>query len=237
MAMAITGATVVAPGAAVALRDVSKLSMSSSRSGTASFFSSFRTQGTTPPHVIRASGIRSKVARVVAVRPAASHEADPGAEEQRSARREVLAGLLAVGAALAASTTTREAYAFSGPGGDGAKETADKAADLLKAGDDLNVNEAPSRVGPGRIEDAAKSAKSIAQQAGAGSGANPSGIADDAVTKAREKLDEGKARFGDLFKGKVGSSSDIGDKASNLAGDAQNLANKAVSGAQDKVRF
>ncbi len=85
-------------------------------------------------------------------------------QEQRSARREVLAGLLAVGAALAASTTTREAYAFSGPGGDGAKETADKAADLLKAGDDLNVNEAPSRVGPGRIEDAAKSAKSVAQQ-------------------------------------------------------------------------
>lgn len=81
MAMAITGATVVAPGAAVALRDVSKLSMSSSSSGTASFFSSFRTQGTTPPHVmIRASGIRSKVTRVVAVRPAASHEADPGAE-------------------------------------------------------------------------------------------------------------------------------------------------------------
>jgi hypothetical protein len=74
-------------------------------------------------------------------------------------------------------------------------------------------------------------------RAGAGSGANPSGIADDAVTKAREKLNEGKARFGDLFKGKVGSSSDIGDKASNLAGDAQNLANKAVSGAQDKVRF
>ncbi|KAH9561703.1 hypothetical protein CY35_05G037300 [Sphagnum magellanicum] len=242
MAMAITGATVVAPAAAVALRDVSKLSMSSSSSssssGTASFFSSFCTQGTTPPHVmIRASGIRSKVTRVVAVRPAASHEADPGAEEQRSARREVLAGLLAVGAALAASTTTREAYAISGPGGDGAKETADKALDLLKAGDDLNVNEAPSRVGPGRIEDAAKSAKSVAQQAGAGSGANPSGIADDAVTKAREKLNEGKARFGDLFKGKVGSASDISDKASNLAGDAQNLANKAVSGAQNKVRF
>jgi hypothetical protein len=40
-------------------------------------------------------------------------------------------------------------------------------------------------------------------RAGAGSGANPSGIADDAVTKAREKLNEGKARFGDLFKGKV----------------------------------
>jgi hypothetical protein len=230
MAMAITGVAVVAPAAAVALRDVSKLSISSS--------SSFCTQGTTPPHLmIRASGIRSKVTRVVAVRPAASHEADPGAEEQCSARREVLAGLLAVGAALAASTTTREAYAISGPGGDGAKETADKASDLLKAGDDLNVNEAPSRVGPGRIEDAAKSAKSIAQQAGAGSGANPSGIADDAVTKAREKLNEGKARFGDLFKEKVGSTSDIGDKASNLAGDAKNLANKAVSGAQDKVRF
>jgi hypothetical protein len=40
-------------------------------------------------------------------------------------------------------------------------------------------------------------------RAGAGSGANPSGIADDAVTKAREKLNEGKARFGDLFKDKV----------------------------------
>ncbi len=86
MAMAITSATVVAPAAAVALRDVSKLSMSSSSSSSssgtaASFFSSFCTQGTTPPHVmIRASGIRSKVTRVVAVRPAASHEADPGAE-------------------------------------------------------------------------------------------------------------------------------------------------------------
>jgi hypothetical protein len=82
MAMAITGVTVVAPAAAVALRDVSKLSSSSSSSsGTASFFSSFCTQGTTPPHVmIRASGIRSKGTRVVAVRPAASHEADPGAE-------------------------------------------------------------------------------------------------------------------------------------------------------------
>jgi len=41
----------------------------------------------------------------------------------------------------------------------------------------------------------------------------------------------------ECFCEQVGSSSDIGDKASNLAGDAQNLANKAVSGAQDKVRF
>ncbi len=70
MAMAITGAIVVAPAAAVALRDVSKLSISSSSSSC-----------TTPPHgMIRASGIRSKVTRVVAVRPAASHEADPGVE-------------------------------------------------------------------------------------------------------------------------------------------------------------
>ncbi len=41
----------------------------------------------------------------------------------------------------------------------------------------------------------------------------------------------------ECFCEQVGSTSDIGDKASNLAGDAKNLANKAVSGAQDKVRF
>ncbi|KAH7445999.1 hypothetical protein KP509_01G032100 [Ceratopteris richardii] len=44
-----------------------------------------------------------------------------------------------------------QALAASGPGSSGAERTAQKAQDLLKSADKLNVDEAPKRFGPGRL--------------------------------------------------------------------------------------
>lgn len=79
-------------------------------------------------------------------------------QESKAARREVLAGLFAASAVLASAP----AQAFSGPGGDGAERTAQKADELLKGADSLTNNDSPTRFGPGRVEDAANEAGSVA---------------------------------------------------------------------------
>ncbi|MCO5564289.1 hypothetical protein L7F22_017949 [Adiantum nelumboides] len=87
-----------------------------------------------------------------------------------SSRNPILTALVATGAALSVFTASTAApppaLAFSGPGGSGAERTAQKAQDLLKSADKLNVEDAPQRYGPGRISGSAQDAGKVAQDAG-----------------------------------------------------------------------
>jgi hypothetical protein len=95
--------------------------------------------------LVNAAPLRSAVAkRNVLVTRAALPEEQSG----KTARREMLASLIAAGAVFA---TAGSSFAASGPGGTGAQRTSEKAGEILKAADELTTNESPPRFGPGRI--------------------------------------------------------------------------------------
>ncbi|CAM6109705.1 unnamed protein product [Calypogeia fissa] len=88
----------------------------------------------------------------------------PEEQSGKTARREMLASLMAAGAALA---TAGSSFAASGPGTPGAERTKEKAEELLKKADELTTNESPPRFGPGRVAEADDTSR-IAQKGGAG---------------------------------------------------------------------
>ncbi|BBN08941.1 hypothetical protein MPTK1_4g15760 [Marchantia polymorpha subsp. ruderalis] len=117
-------------------------------------------------------------------------------EEPRAARREMLAGLIATGAALASAGS---ALAASGPGIPGAKRTAQKADELLKAGDDLINNDSPPRFGGSRVEGSLKNSGKIAQQAGSGAVEGLQDGASKTIEGAKKNAKIAQARIDGIF--------------------------------------
>ncbi|KAI5065950.1 hypothetical protein GOP47_0018574 [Adiantum capillus-veneris] len=74
---------------------------------------------------------------------------DSSSAAPSSIRRGILAGIVAAGSALAVFSNNTSMAAI-GPGNEGACRTAEKADELLKAADKLNIEDAPRRYGPGR---------------------------------------------------------------------------------------
>lgn len=70
-------------------------------------------------------------------------------QSAKTARREMLASLMAAGALIA---TAGNSFAASGPGTPGGQRTNEKAGELLKAADELTTNDSPPRYGPGRVD-------------------------------------------------------------------------------------
>lgn len=76
-------------------------------------------------------------------------------QESKLSGRQALVGLLAAGAILVSGVP---AFAASGPGGDGAARTAQKADQLLNAADKLTKEDSPARFSEG-VQNAGSSAK------------------------------------------------------------------------------
>ncbi|MCO5601158.1 hypothetical protein L7F22_055277 [Adiantum nelumboides] len=126
-----------------------------------------------------------------------------------SIRRNILVGVVATGAALAVFSNS--SMAAIGPGGDGNRRTAEKADELLKAADKLNIEDAPKRFGPGRpgpVQDPTK----ISQIAGSGSGA----VAKEGAAAAEE-------------------GEKLGDAARSAIGQAQSKPSQLGAAARDAV--
>ncbi|KAH7445997.1 hypothetical protein KP509_01G031900 [Ceratopteris richardii] len=94
------------------------------------------------------------------------------------------------------------ALAASGPGTSGGERTAQKAEDLLKSADKLNLEEAPKRFGPGRLD--------------------PGSSANDLRKTAQ---DAGGRALSQMADGVKNTSSEVADKAKK----AQGVAEKSVS--------
>ncbi|MCO5574849.1 hypothetical protein L7F22_028642 [Adiantum nelumboides] len=129
-----------------------------------------------------------------------------------SSRNAILTALVATGAALSVFTASTAApppaLAFSGPGGSGAERTAQKAQDLLKSADKLNVEDAPQRYGPGRVAGSAQDAGKVAQDAGG---------------KALSQIQGGVSNI----------TSGLGGKKGDVQGAAENAASKVQSNVDD----
>ncbi|KAL2631481.1 hypothetical protein R1flu_016167 [Riccia fluitans] len=173
--------------------------LSSSTVGVTSTLSSRSSFASQP---INAAAPTSRTAKraVVAVRASAPKEARP-------ARKELIAGLVAAGAALAVAGSSMQidgsAFAVSGPGNDGAAITAKLADDLLKAGDDLVNNDSPPRYGGERVgAQAQKNADKIAQQGGSGAVEglqNSVDAGNDAVSTAKTNVEKTGQKLGEFF--------------------------------------
>jgi len=153
------------------------------------------------------------------------------AEESKASGRQALVGLLAAGAILVSGVP---AFAATGPGGDGATRTAEKADQLLQSADKLTENDSPARFSEG-----VQNTGSSAAQAGSAGASNVQNIADDAVTKAKENLNKAKASFSNVIsKDKVSaidqtfSVSDAQSDAKSAVNDAKKNASGAASDAQ-----
>lgn len=149
------------------------------------------------------------------------------AEESKVSGRQALVGLLAAGAILVSGVP---AFAATGPGGDGASRTAQKADQLLNSADKLTEEDSPARFAEG-VQNTGSSAK----QAGSAGASNVQNVADDAVTKAKENLAKAKQSFGNVIPGNKVSAIDqtfsVSD-ASDAIKDAQNTASGAAGNAQ-----
>lgn len=152
------------------------------------------------------------------------------AEESKVSGRQALVGLLAAGAILVSGVP---AFAATGPGGDGATRTAEKADQLLDSADKLTANDSPTRYSEG-----AEKAGSSAKQAGSAGASNVQNVADSAVTKAKENLEAAKARFGDLIPNKVSDASSAMNQtfAVSDASGAIDDAKSNASGAADDAK-
>ncbi|KAG6545319.1 hypothetical protein Mapa_013168 [Marchantia paleacea] len=131
-------------------------------------------------------------------------------EEPRAARREMLASLIATGAALA---SVGSAMAASGPGILGAKQTAQKADELLKAGDDVINNDSPPRYGGSLVEGSLKNSDKIAQQAGSGAIEGLQDGASKTVEGAKKNAKIAQARIDGIFGKKNAVANNPLDKA------------------------
>jgi len=138
---------------------------------------------------------------------------------------------LAAGAILVSGVP---AFAATGPGGDGASRTAQKADELLDSADKLTKNDSPARFSEG-----VQNTGSSAAQAGSAGASNVQNIADDAVTKAKENLNKAKASFSNVIpKNKVSaidqtfSVSDATSDAKSAVSDAKSSASGAAGDAQ-----
>jgi len=149
------------------------------------------------------------------------------AEESKASGRQALVGLLAAGAILVSGVP---AFAATGPGGDGAARTAQKADQLLNSADELTKDDSPARFAEG-VQNTGSSAK----QAGSGATSNVQDVADEAVTKAKENLNKAKASFGNVIpKNKVSAIDQtftVSD-ASSAIDDAKSSASGAADDAQ-----
>ncbi|KAI5074437.1 hypothetical protein GOP47_0010398 [Adiantum capillus-veneris] len=129
-----------------------------------------------------------------------------------SPRNAILTGLVAAGAALsvftAGSAAPPASLAISDPGNSGAERTAQKAQDLLKSADKLNVEDSPQRFGPGRVAGSAQDAGKVAQNAGG---------------KALSQIQGGVSNI----------ASNLGDKKGDVQGAAESAASKVQSNIDD----
>ncbi|KAL3689348.1 hypothetical protein R1sor_015657 [Riccia sorocarpa] len=199
------------------------------------------------PQLVNVAAPRSAARRsLVAVRASAS-------EEPRTVRKDLIAGLLAAGAALAVAGSSMidvgSAIAATGPGNDGAAITAKQADDLNKAADDFTNKDSPPRFGGERVgPQAQRNSDKLTQQAG--SGAIPGlqnniDAGNTAIETAKTNVEKTGERLGDLFKpnSDVSSSNPLQDAASNVAGGVKDLVNNGpekvksdVDKASEKVR-
>lgn len=149
------------------------------------------------------------------------------AEESKASGRQALVGLLAAGAILVSGMP---AFAVTGPGGDGASRTAQKADQLLNSADKLTENDSPTRFSEG-VQNTGSSAK----QAGSAAASNVQNVADDAVTQAKENLEKAKKSFGNVIPGNKTSAIDqtftVSD-ASSAIDDAKSSASGAAGDAK-----
>lgn len=79
-------------------------------------------------------------------------------QESKASGRQALVGLLAAGAILVSGVP---AFAATGPGGDGAARTAQKADQLLNSADELTKDDSPARFAEG-VQNTGSSAKQYA---------------------------------------------------------------------------
>ncbi|KAG6545322.1 hypothetical protein Mapa_013171 [Marchantia paleacea] len=195
---------------------------------------SSRTSFATP--VVSVAPCKTARRGVVSIRASAS-------EEPSSARKEMLAGLVAAGAALAvagSSFVVASSFAASGPGNDGAAITSKQANDLLKAGDDFTTNESPKRFGGERLpEGSLLKPDKLALQAGGGAIEGLQAGADKTIETAKKNVEEAGSRLGDLFKGNNNagdlSTSSIEDAANNVRGGVEDLVNNGPSKVKSDV--
>ncbi|KAL2631487.1 hypothetical protein R1flu_016173 [Riccia fluitans] len=178
----------------------------------------------------------------VAVRASAS-------EAPKAVRKELIAGLVAAGAALAVAGSSvmvaGSAFAATGPGNDGAAITAKQADDLLKAGDDLTNQDSPPRFGGERVgAQAQRNSDKGAQQAGSGAVQGLQNSLDggnDAISTAKTNVEKTGQRLRDLFKpnnssGDVSSSNPLQDAASTVLGNVPEKVKSDVDAASKKVQ-
>lgn len=161
----------------------------------------------------------SPIVNVAPLRPAAKRNvmitraALPEEQSSKTARREMLASLMAAGAVIA---TAGQSFAASGPGTSGAQRTNEKAADLLKRADDLTTTDSPPRYGPGRVggDDTGR----IAQKGGAGAIEELQGAGGGAVEEAKSAVSQAKRRMDGIFGKKTGDVSDASISFDDAAG-------------------
>ncbi|CAM6085803.1 unnamed protein product [Calypogeia fissa] len=201
-------------GVAAAVSSVVPVRNASSLSSSASFGAP----------LVNAAPLRSAVAkRNVLVTRAALPEEQSG----KTARREMLASLMAAGAVFA---TAGSSFAASGPGTPGAERTNEKAGQLLKDADDLNANSPP--IGPGRVggDDTGR----VAQKGGAGAVESIQGSGEESVERAKKLLGEAKSKMDGMFGSKkTGDISDASDFFNDTAG---KMSGKVSSDIQNKVK-
>lgn len=149
------------------------------------------------------------------------------ASEEPKAVRQAMVGLLAAGAILVSGVP---AFALSGPGGDGAARTAEKANVLLNQADKLTKEDSPPT-----FKEGVQNAGSTAKQAGSATASNVQNVADAAVTKAKENLAKAKQSFGNVIaKDKVSDASSVMNQAYTVS-DASSAINDAKSNASSAV--
>lgn len=197
---------------AATMATIAPVSNASSLSSSASFGSPV--VSVAPP---RSAGKRSVVIR--AALP----------ESGKTARREMLASLMAAGAVIA---TAGQSFAASGPGTSGAQRTNEKANDLLKAADKLTTDESPPRFGPGRGVGADDTSR-LAQKGGAGAIEELQGAGGGAIEGAKSAVAKAKTRIDGIFGRKT--SGDISD-ASNVLGEAAGKVKSDIGATQGKVQ-
>jgi hypothetical protein len=143
------------------------------------------------------------------------------ASEEPKAVRQVMVGLLAAGAILVTGVL---AFAFTGPGGDGAATTAKGSNKLLNEADKLTKEDSPPTFKEG-VQDAGSTTK----QAGSAGASNVQIVADDSMTKAKAK-----ESFSNVIPNKVSNASSVTNQAYTVS-DASSAINNAKNSASSAV--
>lgn len=146
--------------------------------------------------------------------------------------RGLVAGVVATGAALAVFANM--SMAAIGPGGDGARRTAEKADELLKAADKLNMDDAPPRFGPGRpgpVQDASK----ISQIAGSGPLATAKKGVTDATKGTSDVARMAKNKGSGLFGMGKKQSGAVAENATDAFSQAKGKTEEVVSNVKQAI--